>query len=265
MSAPNTGLGRTVAISNRKGGTGKTTTAVNLATALGERGRSVLVVDLDPQRSASIWLGVGNAERGTLRCLMRETAPSDIAKNTLAKNVDLVPSTEQMTSGDRLLEQQTAGQNERLREAIEGETTRWDYVIFDCPANFGRVTMNALVAANELILPIEASDMALDGTADLLGVFEDIRKYHNEALSVLGFLICRVDHRTNHAASVIDQMRRQFGDLVFNTTIAQNVAVPDSYRAQSPTLLAHPDARASEEYRSLSAEIMKTEPSFQSA
>lgn len=222
-------------------------------------GYSILLVDLDPQRSATIWYGEDGAQQGTLDMLMQETPPSSLAKDTIARNVDLVASTSGMTSADALLEKEQFGQNEKLAEAFEGgdsnERSRWDFILFDCPANFGRVTMNALVAAKELILPVEASDMALDGTSDLLDVFDDIRKYHNEDLSLLGFLICQVDHRTNHAASVTGAMRERFGDLVFEATIAQNVAVPDSYRLQAPTVLAEPDARASKEYMSVAEEI----------
>lgn len=255
MGAPNSGAGHVIAIANRKGGTGKTTTAVNLAAALGEMGHSVLIVDLDPQRSATIWHGEGGAQRGTLEVLVEGSPPSSLFKDTIAKNVDLVPSTGSMASADALLEKEQIGQNEKLREALRGERTRWDYVILDCPANFGRVTMNALVAAGDLIIPVEASDMAIDGTADLLGVFEDIKKYHNSGLSLLGILLCRVDHRTNHAADVSSAMREKFEDYVFESTIAQNVAVQDSYRRQVPTVICRPDARASVEYRRVAREV----------
>lgn len=255
MSAPNSGIGKSIAIANRKGGTGKTTTAVNISAALGQMGQSVLLIDLDPQRSATIWYGEDGAQKGTIEALINEAPPSSLFKDTIAKGVDLVPSTGSMASADALLEQEQIGQNEKLKESLEGEKTRWDYVILDCPANFGRVTMNALVAAEELVIPVEASDMAIDGTADLLGVFEDIQKYHNPDLSLLGVLLCRVDHRTNHAEDVIRAMRRKFEEYVLKATIAQNVDVQDSYRDQVPTVISSPEARASKEYMAAAREI----------
>lgn len=161
-----------------------------------------------------------------------------------------------MTSAEKLLEMKQFGKNEKLKEAFgNGSSDDWDYVFFDCPASFGRVTMNAMVAAGNLIVPIEASDMAVDGAADLLGMINDIRQYHNPDLEMAGIVVCRVDHRTNHAETVVNSLRRTFEDYVFDTTITQNVAVQDSYRHETPTVIDDPTATASREYRRLAKEI----------
>lgn len=125
----------------------------------------------------------------------------------------------------------------------------------DCLASFGLVTMNAMVAATHVIVPVEASDMAVDGAVDLFNILSDVRKFHNENLEIEGLLVCRVDHRTNHAESVIETLRDTLGRHVFETTITNNVAVQDSYRHETPTVLDEPGATASEEYRQLAQEI----------
>jgi chromosome partitioning protein len=201
-------------------------------------------------------VGAAPEAPGAVDLLTGEATPEDVARGTKVDNLDLIPATKRMTSAEKLLEMEQFGKNEKLSEAFgNGSSDDWDYVFFDCPASFGRVTMNGLVAADELIVPIEASDMAVDGAADLMSMISDIRKYHNPDLSLAGILVCRVDHRTNHSETVIEALRDTFEDRVFETTITQNVAVQDSYRHELPTVLDDPRATASEEYRALAEEI----------
>lgn len=240
-----------IAIANRKGGTGKTTTTINLASALAQNGHRPLVVDLDPQGNASYWLGVEGAPSGSFDVMVEGKSPND---HIIATDfgIDLLAATKNLTSADRLLEMEAFGQNEKLKEAL-APTSR--LMLFDCPANFGRTTMNALTAATHVLIPVEASDMAVDGMVDLLSAFQSIRQYHNDALALLGILVCLVDHRTNHDADVISVMRKKFGQRVFDTTIARNVAVKDSYRQAEPVVTARPSARAAKEYSMLALEI----------
>lgn len=252
-------MAKRFAISNRKGGTGKTTTTVNLAASLAEDGHEVLVIDLDAQTNATVWLGAEPEKPGTIELLMHEQPASSLARSSVSDRLSVIPATKRMTSAEQLLQEEPAGQKYRLSEALEGEngpSPSWEYVLMDCPANFGLVTMNALVAADELIVPVEASDMAVDGAIDLIDVFGDVRKYHNEKLSMAGLLVCRVDHRTNHAKDVINTLNDKLGDYVFETTITQNVAVHDSYRHEMPTVLDAPTATASQEYRELARSLV---------
>lgn len=242
------------AVSNRKGGTGKTTTAVNLAASLAENENSVLVMDLDAQTNATIWMGTEPEPPGAIELLTGEQSASSLARPSAVDGVDVIPATKRMTSAEQLLHEMAAGEKYRIAEMM-GDNPSWDYVLMDCPANFGLVTMNAMVAATHIIVPVEASDMAVDGVVDLFDILSDVRKFHNEDLEVEGLLVCRVDHRTNHAASVIETLREKLGRHVFDTTITNNVAVQDSYRHEMPTVLNEPGATASEEYRNLAQEI----------
>jgi chromosome partitioning protein len=247
-------MAKRFAVSNRKGGTGKTTTAVNLAASLAEEGYRVLLIDLDAQTNATIWVGVEPEEPGTIELLTQKESVSSLARSSPVEGLDVIPATKRMTSAEQVLQKVAAGEKHRLKEALGGNPS-WDYVFMDCPANFGLITMNAMVAATDLIVPVEASDMAVDGAVDLLSVFTDVRQYYNSELKMAGLLVCRVDHRTNHSRDVISTLQEKLGDHVFSTTITQNVAVQDSYRHETPTVLDAPRATASEEYRKLAREI----------
>ncbi len=218
---------RTIAILNQKGGSGKTTTAVNLAAALGAKKRRCLVIDVDPQGSASHWYGVVTEEKGLFEVLVNDGNLADNIYKTDAENVDLIPSTPWLVGADKALASEV-GVETILRQAIEKlPSAEWDYLFFDCPPNLGVLTINALTAAKEILIPVEAHVMALTGLAQLLKTIEMVQSRLNGDLKICGILPCRVDFRTRHCQEVVEQLKARFGEAVFLNGIRENVRIAE--------------------------------------
>lgn len=260
MTAPRTGA-RTIAVTNQKGGSGKTTTAVNLAAALGEAGRRVLLVDLDPQASASAWLGVPSAARGTFDVFAADAALADVlTPETSAPGVALAPATAELVKAERTL----AGDLDALgalRRALDGlPPGRFDVVLVDCPPAVAFLTPAALVACHELIVPVEARAMALQGLASLLQTVDRTRAAFNAALAVAGILACRVDARTNLSRDVVAALRERFGPLVFTAAIRENVRLAEAPSYALPVTRYAPTSPGAEDYRAAAAELLTRTP-----
>jgi len=250
---------RTLAVVNQKGGSGKTTTTVNLAAALGERGRKVLVVDLDPQASASSWLGIKDGGRGLLDVLTGNGNLADLVHNGniyANGNVYAVPSSSWLVGAEKALK---VGAETILRRKLTSLPDSWDYVLLDCPPSLGVLTVNALAAAQGLLVPVEAHVMALQGLAALLKTVDVVKERLNRSLKVSGILACRVDSRTRHALDVVDRLREHFGDLVFKTIIRENIRVAEAYSFAQPITEYDPRSAGAEDYRALAVEVMRQE------
>ncbi len=253
---------RTLAIASQKGGSGKTTTAVNLAAALAEDGRRrVLVVDLDPQASASAWLAVQDEGRGLVEILEGKSSLAELARETDAPGVDLIPSGPALAGAEKALAGKV-GAEVRLRRAfVRLPSERWGFVLVDCPPALGLLTVSALAAVREVLVPVEAHVLALAGVTALLDTVEGIRELLNPGLAVTGILACRVDSRTNLARDVVETLRERHGRVVFSAVIRENVRLAEAPAACKPITLYAPTSPGAEDYRSAAAELLKRAPS----
>jgi chromosome partitioning protein len=252
---------RIIAIANQKGGTGKTTTTVNLAAALGERRQPVLVIDLDPQANASSWLGARDGGSGLLDALVAEDGASlaDLVRPSCAAGVDVIAASAQLARAEHHLAQTLGGEMILLGLLGTLPRGRWEYVLIDCPPALGLLTINALAAAGELLVPVEASTMAVAGLASLVKTVTQARKRLNANLVIGGIVACRVDGRTVLARDVVVTLRKTFPEITLATTIRESIRLREA-PAHAPILLYAPASSGAEDYRQLAAEVSRLEP-----
>ncbi len=247
---------RRIAITNQKGGSGKTTTAVNLAAALGERKRRVLVLDLDPQCSATSWFGLKNTDKGVFRVFAENGNITDIISNTNVPGVDVVPASPWLVGVERALAREVGAETILRRQLQSLPHDRWDYLLIDCPPALGILTINALAAVKEVLVPVEAHVLALEGLAQLLQTVAVVKERLNPDLEISGILACRVDGRTRHAQEVVEHLQGRFGNLVYNTVIRENVRLAECPSFGKPITQYDPRSYGAADYRALAREII---------
>ena len=262
MSPPNANSGtQIVAISNQKGGVGKTTTAVNLATALAAAGRSVLLIDLDPQGNASTGLGVAAADRtiGSYCVLILHTPPQDAARPTAIPNLAIIPAEPDLAGAEIELVQLDRRQT-RLRDALgdlRGSVGPYAYVIIDCPPSLGLLTINALVAAHAVLVPLQCEFYALEGISGLMRTIEAVRRGYNPSLRLSGIVLTMYDKRNNLAEQVAADARGFFGAAVFDTVIPRNIRITEAPSYGKPVLLYDFRSAGAQAYVQLAAELLR--------
>lgn len=251
---------RKIAIANQKGGSGKTTTSVNLAAALGEH-RRVLVIDLDPQHSATAWFGLREPGKGLYGVFVENAGLSEVIQPTEVPGVDLAPSSPWLVGVERILSGEVGAEQILARHLAKLSPGAWDYVLMDCPPTLGILTINALAAAAEILVPVEAHVMALTGLAQLLHTVNVVKERINPDLRVSGILACRVDARTRHAREVVEQLREHNGNVVYQTVIRENIRLAECPSFAQPITKYDPRSSGAADYRSLAQEIIAQEKS----
>jgi chromosome partitioning protein len=245
-----------VCIANQKGGVGKTTTAINLAGALALRGYRALVVDIDPQANATTGFGMDHRslERSTYDLVAGNARLEDIARPTGIAGLDCAPATQDLAGAEVELVKQMARER-RLGAVLEPARDRYEIVILDCPPSLGLLTVNALIAAEDLIVPVQCEYYALEGLGQLLGTAERVRRSLNPELRISGFVLTMYDARTKLSSQVAEEVRSHFGDLVFRTVIPRSVRLSEAPSFGEPVMTLDPTSRGAISYRFLSGEV----------
>ncbi|MDX2224697.1 MAG: ParA family protein [Rhodospirillaceae bacterium] len=250
---------RILAISNQKGGVGKTTTAVNLATAMAAVDRKVLVIDLDPQGNASTSLGIDQKRRviNTYHLLTGEATIAQAAVPTAVPNLFVVPSGVDLAGGELELVD-VENRHARLRDALVNNAG-FDFILIDCPPSLGLLTLNALVAADAVMVPLQAEFLALEGISHLVRTIERVRKGFNPRLEIQGIVLTMVDKRNNLSEMVENDVRGYFGAKVYNTVIPRNVRISEAPSHGKPILLYDFGSKGAQAYLNLAGEVLKRE------
>ena len=251
---------RILAISNQKGGVGKTTTAVNLATALAAVDKRILIVDLDPQGNASTSLGIPAKDRAVnaYHVLMGDAGLDEAAVATSVPNLSVVPSGVDLSGAELELVEIEHRQN-RLRDAVQGAGQAYDYVLIDCPPSLGLLTLNALVAAHAVLVPLQVEFLALEGVSQLVRTIDRVRQSFNPDLEIQGIVLTMVDKRNNLSDMVESDVRGFFGDKVYSTGIPRNVRVSEAPSHGKPVLLYDFQSKGAQAYLNLAGEVLKRE------
>ena len=250
-----------IAVANQKGGVGKTTTTINLAAALVEAGCRVLVVDLDPQGNASTGLGVFADTRGltTYDLLVEDAKLQDVVHETEIEGLWIAPATTDLSSADIELVNNGA-RVFQLRNAlnqIEALETPIDYVLVDCPPSLNLLTINAMVAADSVLVPLQSEFFALEGLSQLMLSIREVRQTANPRLRIEGVVLTMYDKRNNLSRQVEDDARQNLGDLVFDTIIPRNVRVSEAPSYSMPVLRYDPSSQGSQAYKELATEMLR--------
>lgn len=253
-------MGKVIAIANQKGGVGKTTTAINLGAGLASKGKRVLLVDIDPQGNTTS--GVGVRKPAIKRC-MYDVLVSGIPMETVilptdVNNLWIAPASIQLAGAEIELVP-SMSREEKLRQHMQTIRTQYDYVLIDCPPSLGLLTVNALTAADSILVPIQCEYYALEGLSQLVNTIKLVQRHLNKSLQLEGALLTMYDPRTNLAAQVVSEVRAYFGNQVYETIIPRNVRLSEAPSHGQTILDYDPRSKGAETYMQLTEEVLKNE------
>ncbi|TXD48722.1 ParA family protein [Polaribacter sp. IC073] len=251
-------MGKIIAIANQKGGVGKTTTSINLAASLGVLEKKVLLIDADPQANASSGLGidVDAVEGGTYHVLEHSLSAKDAIIKTASPNVDIIPAHIDLVA----IEIELVDKEDReymLKKALKEIKEEYDYIIIDCAPSLGLITLNSLVAADSVIIPIQCEYFALEGLGKLLNTIKSIQKIHNADLDIEGLLLTMFDSRLRLSNQVVDEVRKHFSSMVFDTIIRRNTRLGEAPSYGESIIAYDATSKGAVNYLNLAQELLK--------
>lgn len=251
---------KVIAIANQKGGVGKTTTAVNLAACLAQKGRRVLMIDSDPQGNATS--GLGFDKRDIKKCiydsLINDVMMKDIVLESDYENLDIVPATIQLAGAEIELVS-LMNREGRLKRALERVKYDYDYVLIDCPPSLGLLTINALTAASSVLIPIQCEFYALEGVSQLMNTIQLVQRNLNPALKLEGVLMTMYDQRTNLSNDVVEEVKKYFNTKMYNTIIPRNVRLSEAPSHGQPVIVYDAKSKGAQVYQDLAKEVLGDE------
>jgi chromosome partitioning protein len=250
-------MGKTIAVANQKGGVGKTTTTVNLSACLASKGYRTLMVDMDPQANACSGIGLDkeSIEASVYMALVGQIAPQELILETNVENLHVLPSNNDLAGAEiELVDYE--GREFRLREVLDELRAYYDYILIDCPPSLGLLTINALAAADTVLVPIQTEYYALEGLGHLVNTIGLIHQHLNPALSIEGILLTMFDTRTNLSHQVAGEVTGHFGDLVFQTVIPRNVRLSESPSFGKPIFQYASHSSGAQSYAALTSEFL---------
>src|SRR5690625_2856833 len=251
-------MGKIIAITNQKGGVGKTTSTVNLGASLALLGNKVLLVDIDPQGNATSGVGInkGDMDQCIYNILVEDLEAKEVCIPTEVENLSIIPATIQLAGAEIELVP-TISREVKLKKALESIKDYYDYILIDCPPSLGLLTINALTSADSVIIPVQCEYYALEGLSQLLNTIRLVQKHLNKQLMIEGVLLTMLDARTNLGLQVIEEVKMYFQDKVYKSIIPRNVRLGEAPSHGQPITVYDPKSKGAEVYLELAKEVMK--------
>ncbi len=250
-------MAKVISIANQKGGVGKTTTAVNLSACIAEKGKKVLLIDIDPQGNATSGLGVeAHESKSVYNVLVEELDIKETIEHTMIKKLDVCPANINLAGAEVELVSMMSRET-RLKNAIENVRDEYDYIFIDCPPSLGLITLNSFTASDSVLVPIQCEYYALEGLGQLINTIKLVQKHLNKDLKVEGVILTMFDARTNLSTQVVDEVEKYFGNKVFQTIIPRNIRLSEAPSHGLPINLYDPNSKGSDTYKKLAKELIK--------